>query len=96
MYQVTIQEVESHIVDMLGMVLRGKEIIITDHDTPVVKMTPVARGKERHPKFGSAKGKIRMADDFNETPEEPRDLWGSAKGKIWIADDSDETPEGFE
>ena len=54
---------------MLSDVLRGKEIIITDHDKPVVKMIPL-QPKHGRPVFGSARGLIEMADDFNETPDE--------------------------
>jgi PIN domain nuclease of toxin-antitoxin system/antitoxin (DNA-binding transcriptional repressor) of toxin-antitoxin stability system len=70
MHQITIQEAESHIADVFEDVLRGEEIILTDHDKPVVKVIPYTSGNEPRGLIGSAKGKIWMADDFDETPEE--------------------------
>jgi antitoxin (DNA-binding transcriptional repressor) of toxin-antitoxin stability system len=72
MHQITIQEAESRISSVFSDVLSGEEIVLTDHDTPVMKMIPIAptpNGTQRL-KFGSLKGKIWMSDDFNDTPEE--------------------------
>jgi antitoxin (DNA-binding transcriptional repressor) of toxin-antitoxin stability system len=71
MHQITIQEAESHISSVFSDVLSGEEIVLTDHDTPVMKMIPVAQPNGAHRlKFGMLKGKIWMSDDFNDTPEE--------------------------
>jgi antitoxin (DNA-binding transcriptional repressor) of toxin-antitoxin stability system len=69
MHQISIQEAETHIASVFTDVLKGEEIVVTDHDTPVLKMIPLARPSCR-PKFGSLKGKIWISDDFNDTPEE--------------------------
>jgi antitoxin (DNA-binding transcriptional repressor) of toxin-antitoxin stability system len=71
MHQITIEEAESHISSVFSDVLSGEEIILTDHDMPVMKMTPIPRpdGTQRL-KFGMLKGKIWISDDFNDTPEE--------------------------
>jgi antitoxin (DNA-binding transcriptional repressor) of toxin-antitoxin stability system len=71
MHQITIQEAESHISSVFSDVLSGEEILLTDHDMPVMKMTPIPQqnGTNRL-KFGMLKGKIWISDDFNETPEE--------------------------
>ncbi|MDP4200182.1 MAG: type II toxin-antitoxin system prevent-host-death family antitoxin [Bacteroidota bacterium] len=70
MHQITIQEAASRISSVFSDVLRGEEIVLTDHDTPVMKMTPIALQQKSRLKFGSLKGKIFMSDDFNDTPEE--------------------------
>ena len=74
MHQITIQEAESHISSVFSNVLSGEEIVLTDHDMPVMKMTPIANGSKSNGaerlKFGMLKGKIWISDDFNETPEE--------------------------
>jgi antitoxin (DNA-binding transcriptional repressor) of toxin-antitoxin stability system len=69
MHQISIQEAESHIASIFSDVLGGEEIVLTDRETPVMKMTPIVRPNGR-PKFGSLKGKIFISDDFNDTPEE--------------------------
>ena len=57
MHQITIQEAESHISSVFSNVLSGEEIVLTDHDMPVMKMTPIAHpnGSERL-KFGMLQG----------------------------------------
>ncbi len=70
MHQITIQEAESHIASVFNDVLSGEEIVLTDHDTPVMKMIPIAPPSKGRLKFGSLMGKIWMSDDFNDTPEE--------------------------
>ena len=41
---------------------RGEDVILTDGGEPVAKIVPLARGPRV---FGSARGLIRMADDFD-------------------------------
>jgi prevent-host-death family protein len=48
---------------------QGDEIIITKNNKPIVKISPLQE-KKFHRKAGSAKGMIKMSDDFNEPLEE--------------------------
>jgi len=83
MHHVTIQEAEAHFAGILSEVRNGEEVVLTDHDMPVVKMTPLAEPQKRrglfgslkrHPQFGSGKDLITfIADDFDETPEDFKD-----------------------
>lgn len=71
MHQITIQEARSHIGGVLDDVLRGEEIIITDHDTPVARVVPIENHPRLYPLFGAGKDSIAfIADNFNETPED--------------------------
>jgi antitoxin (DNA-binding transcriptional repressor) of toxin-antitoxin stability system len=70
MHQISIQEAATHISSVFTNVLKGEEIVLTDHDTPVLKMIPLAPPSKSRLKFGSLKGKIFISDDFNDTPEE--------------------------
>jgi antitoxin (DNA-binding transcriptional repressor) of toxin-antitoxin stability system len=73
MHQISIQEAEFQFAGILSEVRNGEEVILTDHDSPVVKMIPLVQTK-RHPKFGSGKDLIAyIADDFDETPEDFKD-----------------------
>ena len=45
--------------------VKGEEIVITKDDLYGVKLVPIQRTKPR-PQFGSGKGLITMADDFDE------------------------------
>ncbi|MBK1986759.1 type II toxin-antitoxin system Phd/YefM family antitoxin [Sphaerospermopsis aphanizomenoides BCCUSP55] len=69
MQQITMNEASQHLVDLIEAALNGEEIIITKDNQPAVKLTPVLPVKIR-PKFGSAKGMVTMADDFDEPLED--------------------------
>ena len=52
----------------------GEEVVITKAGTPVAKLVPIKRAVGFQ--FGSAKGKIVIADDFNDPlPKEIEDLF---------------------
>jgi prevent-host-death family protein len=70
MHQISIQEAEAHFAGIVSEVRNGEEIILTDHDSPVVKMIPLYDPQSPRGLVGSLKGKIWIADDFDETPED--------------------------
>lgn len=52
---------------LLGRVQSGEEIVITRRGMPVARLVPVVAAPKR--RLGLLAGRIRMADDFDETPE---------------------------
>ncbi len=69
MRQVNIHEAKTHLSKLLEAVERGEEIIIARSGKPVARLCPPRkRHTPRRP--GSLKGKIRIAKDFDQTPEE--------------------------
>ncbi len=69
MQQITVNKASQHLSDLIEAALSGDEIFIMKDNQPVVKLIPVLPMKIR-PKFGSAKGMIKMFDDFDEPLEE--------------------------
>lgn len=68
MHQVTLEQATSHSAAVFGDAMRGEEIVITDHDIPVLKVTPY-QGRKKGSEPGKAIGMITyIADDFDETP----------------------------
>lgn len=66
MHQITLQDARTRLANVLGEVLDGEEIIITDHEKPVVRMSPLSPPTGPHKRVpGSAKGLIWIADDFD-------------------------------
>lgn len=47
----------------------GEEVVITRRGEPVVKLEPV-NTRPRESMYGSLKGQIKMADDFDELPDD--------------------------
>lgn len=56
-------------LEIIERVLRGEDVVIERDEKPVVKMTAIEQPKKQR-KFGSAKGMIIMADDFDEPLED--------------------------
>jgi len=74
--QVNVHEAKTHLSKLLAEVEKGKEIVIARDGKPVAKLVPVPRKKNRIT-FGDFKGKIWIADDFDEPlPDELMKEWG--------------------
>lgn len=72
--EVNIHEAKTHLSRLLERVAMGEEVIIAKAGTPVAKLVPIKRAGGF--KFGSAKGEIVIADDFNDPlPKEIEDLF---------------------
>ncbi len=59
--------------DLIKQTMGGNEVIITKEGQPIAKLVSLAGKNKRKRQFGSAKGLIKMADDFDETPDDFRD-----------------------
>ena len=64
--QVTLDEAQMHLPDLVEAAKNGETIIIKQNDLPVVKLVAVTPAL-RHAQFGSAAGLLSIADDF-DTP----------------------------
>jgi antitoxin (DNA-binding transcriptional repressor) of toxin-antitoxin stability system len=64
MYQVTFDEAKGKLLALINAAIEGEQVLIFVDDQEVVQLVPVAP-PERHPQFGSAKGLIKMANDFD-------------------------------
>ena len=76
MTTVKIHEAKTHLSQLIARAEAGEEIIIARGDRPVVRLTPVAKGKpKREP--GALKGKINLPDEFffDPLPEEELRAW---------------------
>jgi prevent-host-death family protein len=72
MTQITLAEASQNLSELIDAALSGEEIIIIKDNQPVVKLTPVSPVKRRL-EFGSAKGIVRISDDFDEPLEDFRE-----------------------
>lgn len=69
MIQVNIHEAKTNFSRLIQKVLQGEEIIIARGNKPVAKLIMIDQLKPKR-KIGSAKGKIRMAKDFDKELDE--------------------------
>ena len=105
MIEVTMQEIEKNVLQLIQQAIAGEEVVILSNNLPVVKLSAIkAVNGERKPRLpGSAKGLIRMVEqesappdtDTTTTKKRPP-VFGSAKPYlIHMAEDFDAPLEDF-
>jgi antitoxin (DNA-binding transcriptional repressor) of toxin-antitoxin stability system len=104
MIEVTMQEMEKNVRQLIQQAIAGEEVVILSNNLPVVRLSAIkaVNGERKQRVPGSAKGLIRMVVKESATPEtvaiaEKRPpVFGSAKPYlIHMADDFDEPLEDF-
>ncbi|HZL95373.1 MAG TPA: type II toxin-antitoxin system prevent-host-death family antitoxin [Vicinamibacterales bacterium] len=68
---VNIAEAKARLSELVEKAASGEEIVIARDHKPVAKLVPVRARVPRAP--GSAKGKVWIAPDFYEIPDDFRD-----------------------
>jgi prevent-host-death family protein len=68
---VPITEAKAKLSDLVSRAEAGEEIVLTRYGKVAARLVPLATA-ERLPRIGALKGKIRIADDFDEIGPE----WG--------------------
>jgi prevent-host-death family protein len=67
-------EAKTHFSRLLERVAVGEEVIIAKAGKPVAKLVPLESARPKF-KFGSAKGKFVVPDDFNDPlPKEIKEI----------------------
>jgi prevent-host-death family protein len=72
MHQIEIADAKKQVESLLQAALDGDEVIITQNSEPVLRLVRVNQPKKRR-QSGTAKGLIKMSDDFDEPLEDFRD-----------------------
>ena len=68
MHQFNLKEAETQLAKLIEVAAGGEEVIITRSDGASFKIGPIS-AVGAIPKFGSAKGCVKMSDDFDEPLE---------------------------
>ncbi|MEB3249763.1 MAG: type II toxin-antitoxin system prevent-host-death family antitoxin [Merismopediaceae bacterium] len=69
MTKLDISEAKSHLLKLLDLAIQGEEVVITQNDNPIARISPIKRPLKR----GSAKGKVWTSDDFDQPLEDFRE-----------------------
>ncbi|MDM8522340.1 DUF2281 domain-containing protein [Desulfococcaceae bacterium HSG8] len=72
MLNIDIMKAGDCLPELVAQSIGGDEIVITRNGQPVVKLVAVT-GQKRKRRFGSAKGLIKISDDFDEPLDDFRD-----------------------
>lgn len=70
MPNLTIQEAQAQLPDLIQRLNPGDEVVITENNVPVAKLARTDARMQWPCKAGSARGKIWMAADFDAPLEE--------------------------
>ncbi|MEO8211332.1 MAG: type II toxin-antitoxin system prevent-host-death family antitoxin [bacterium] len=69
MIEIPLDKIKENIIEVIGKASNGEEVIVTQNDYPIVKITSAK--KKQKAVFGSGKDKIIfISEDFDSTPEE--------------------------
>jgi prevent-host-death family protein len=71
-HAIDLSQAQSRLAELVQEAVRGEEVILTDGGEPVAKIIPINRAQGPR-EFGSARGLIHMADDFDAPLEEFRE-----------------------
>lgn len=78
MHITNISEAKAQLSSLIEKVLAGEEVLIGKAGKPVAKLVKYERSdRKRLP--GALKGKIKIADDFDQLPEDITEALGACK-----------------
>jgi len=75
MTTVALEQAQKILSELIAEVALGEHVVITRDDVPVAELVPVSRTKAR-PVFGSAKGKIKTFENFDDPIDDFQDYMG--------------------
>lgn len=65
MQQISIEQASNTFNKLINLVIKGEDIVITKNQIPIARIVSLFNRKKKI-KAGSAKGLIKIADDFDE------------------------------
>jgi len=77
MTQFGMHEAKTTLSQLVERAESGEEIVIARNGTPVVRLVPIAEKSARADIYGALRGRIELADDFDELPDDIADAFGA-------------------
>jgi antitoxin (DNA-binding transcriptional repressor) of toxin-antitoxin stability system len=69
---VTVQQAEAHLLELIALVEKGEEVVITCNDQPRAKLVPIVHAAHKR-MFGQHRGQVWISPDFDDPL--PDDFW---------------------
>lgn len=70
-HTIDLQDAQARLLQLVEQAKHGQEVVLTEGGEPVAKIIPISAPAARQ--FGSAKGLITMAEDFDEPLDDFRE-----------------------
>jgi len=67
---VNVRELRENLATYLSQASQGHEVTVTSHGKEIARIVPSAKKRPRAAAFASMRGRIVMAPDFDETPQD--------------------------
>jgi prevent-host-death family protein len=77
MTQVGMHEAKTKLSQLVERAEAGEDIIIARNGTPVARLVPVARTSSLAAVHGALRGRVHLAEDFDELPDEIAEAFGA-------------------
>jgi prevent-host-death family protein len=77
MAQVGMHEAKTKLSQLVERAEAGEEIVIARNGKPVARLVPVAATKSLADVYGVWRGRVWIADDFDELPDDIADAFGA-------------------
>lgn len=71
-HAIDLKQAQTRLAELVQEAARGEEVILTQSGEPVARIIPITRAQGPR-EFGSARGLIHMADDFDAPLEDFRE-----------------------
>jgi antitoxin (DNA-binding transcriptional repressor) of toxin-antitoxin stability system len=69
MHELALKDAESRLAELVAEAANGEQVVITRDDGTAFQIVPMLESGPR-PKYGSARGLVEMADDFDAPLED--------------------------
>jgi prevent-host-death family protein len=77
MTQVGMHEAKTNLSKLVERAIGGEEIVIARNGEPAVRLVPVARANSLRSVRGALRGKVELAADFDDLPEDIAEGFGA-------------------
>jgi prevent-host-death family protein len=76
MAQFGMHEAKTNLSQLVERANAGEDIVIARNGTPVARVVPIAHANSRADVFGLWRGRVHIADDFDELPDDIAEPFG--------------------
>jgi prevent-host-death family protein len=76
---VNVYEAKTHLSQLLDRAAAGEEIVIARAGRPIARLVPLSGGSSRSRVPGAWRGRVSLADDFDELPAEMDAAFGGER-----------------